>query len=141
MNNYQYPVELEDNKEGGFILKFRDFPDLNSEIWSLDELQNTGLSALITILDLYFEHNKVFPKPSAHKENEKVITLPISIIAKMLLLNTMVSSKIRPVDLARKMGVKPQEVNRIIDLTHNTRIDTIQKALNSLGKSLTLSLS
>ena len=107
MNNYQYPVELEDNKEGGFILKFRDFPDLNSEIWSLDELQNTGLSALITILDLYFEHNKVFPKPSAHKENEKVITLPISIIAKMLLLNTMVSSKIRPVDLARKMGVKP----------------------------------
>lgn len=73
MNNYQYPVELEDNKEGGFILKFRDFPDLNSEIWSLDELQNTGLSALITILDLYFEHNKVFPKPSAHKENEKVI--------------------------------------------------------------------
>ena len=141
MNNYRYPVELEDNKEGGFILKFRDFPDLNSEIWSLDELQNTGLSALITILDLYFEHNKVFPKPSAHKENEKVITLPISIIAKMLLLNTMVSSKIRPVDLARKMGVKPQEVNRIIDLTHNTRIDTIQKALNSLGKSLTLSLS
>ena len=141
MNNYQYPVELEDNNEGGFILKFRDFPDLNSEIWSLDELQNTGLSALITILDLYFEHNKVFPKPSAHKENEKVITLPISIISKMLLLNTMVSSKIRPVDLARKMGVKPQEVNRIIDLTHNTRIDTIQKALNSLGKSLTLSLS
>lgn len=141
MNNYQYPVELEDNKESGFILKFKDFPDLNSEIWSFDELQNTGLSALITILDLYFEHNKFFPKPSAPKENEKVITLPISIIAKMLLLNTMVSSKIRPVDLARKMGVKPQEVNRIIDLTHSTRIDTIQKALNSLGKSLTLSLS
>lgn len=59
----------------------------------------------------------------------------------MLLLTTMVSSKIRPVDLARKKGVKPQEVNRIIDLTHNTRIDTIPKALNSLGKSLNLSLS
>lgn len=72
MNNYQYPVELEDNKEGGFILKFRDFPDLNSEIWSLDELQNTGLSALITILDLYFEHNKVFQNHQLIKKMKKL---------------------------------------------------------------------
>ncbi len=141
MSNYQYPVELVDNKEGGFILKFRDFPNFNSEIWSHDELQSTGASALITLLDLYFEHNKVFPEPSAPKENEELIELPISVIARMMLLNTMVENKVRPVDLARKMGLKHQEVNRIVNLKHNTRIDTIQKALKALGKKLTLTLS
>lgn len=140
MSNYQYPVELLDNKEGGFILKFRDFPDYNSEIWSLDELHSTGVSALITLLDLYFEHNKVFPEPSSPKENDQLIELPISVIARMMLLNTMVENKVRPVDLARKMGLKPQEVNRIVNLKHNIRIDTIQKALTALGKKLTLSL-
>lgn len=52
----------------------------------------------------------------------------------------MVSGNIRPVDLAKKMGIKPQEVNRIIDTGHTTKIDTIAKALDVLGKNLQLSI-
>ena len=59
---------------------------------------------------------------------------------KMLLLNVMVSSNIRACDLVRKMHIKPQEVNRIIDTGHTTKIDTIAKALDVLGKNLQLSI-
>lgn len=58
----------------------------------------------------------------------------------MLLFNTMFSSKIRSVDLARKMGITPQEVNRVIDLFHKTKIDTIQSAINALGKDFLLTI-
>ena len=63
-----------------------------------------------------------FPAPSKTKKDDVIIQLPISISAKILLLNTMVSGNIRPVDLAQKMGIKPQEVNRIIDTGHTTKI-------------------
>ena len=52
----------------------------------------------------------------------------------------MFSSKIRSVDLARKMGITPQEVNRVIDLFHKTKIDTIQSAINALGKDFLLTI-
>ena len=52
----------------------------------------------------------------------------------------MVSGNIRPVDLAKKMGITPQEVNRVIDLFHKTKIDTIQSAINALGKDFLLTV-
>ena len=87
-------------------------------------------------LSPYFEKNRVFPEPSKPKKNEVMVALPLIVVAKMLLLNVMVSSNIRPCDLARKMHIKPQEVNRIIDLQHKTILDTIDSAMRALGKSL-----
>ena len=47
----------------------------------------------------------------------------------------------RPIDLARKLGVSRQEVNRITDLHHATKIDTVARALYALGRQLNLSVS
>lgn len=52
----------------------------------------------------------------------------------------MIAQGTRPADLARRMNMRPQEVNRLTDLHHPTKIDTIAQALKSLGKRLTLSL-
>lgn len=52
----------------------------------------------------------------------------------------MVEGNIRPSDLAKKMGITPQEVNRVIDLFHKTKIDTIQSAINALGKDFLLTI-
>lgn len=136
MYKYQYPVTLEDNEEGGYLLHFRDIPEINSEIWSLDELQKTAVDALITAADICFEKKISFPKPSEPKEGEKLISLPISVVSKILLHNAMLSANIRPSDLAKRMKTTPQEVCRIIDLKHTTKIDTIQNAFRSLGQDL-----
>ena len=137
---YSYPSLLRDNKEGGYIVSFRDVPEAITEIWSMDELQDTAVDALVTVLEMYFEKNRVFPEPSKPKKNEVMVALPLIVVAKMLLLNVMVSSNIRPCDLARKMHIKPQEVNRIIDLQHKTKLDTIDSAMRALGKSLQLTV-
>ena len=106
----------------------------------MDELQDTAVDALVTVLEMYFEKNRVFLEPSKPKKNEVMVALPLIVVAKMLLLNVMVSSNIRPCDLARKMHIKPQEVNRIIDLQHKTKLDTIDSAMRALEKSLQLTV-
>ena len=54
----------------------------------------------------------------------------------MLLLNEMVQQKVRPADLARLLGTSAQEVNRLVNLKHTTKVDSIQEALGALGKRL-----
>ena len=67
-----------------------------------------------------------------------VAELAPSVAAKVLLLNEMLRQKVRPVDLARRIGTTRQEVNRLTNLKHATKIDRIDAALRALGKRLYL---
>lgn len=92
--------------------------------------------ALEVAMDFYFEDHRPVPMPSKPKRGQPVIELPVSVSAKILLLNEMLRLKVRPIDLARRIGTTKQEVNRLTDLKHPTKIDRIDAALRALGKRL-----
>lgn len=140
MSNYLYPARVESNNEGGFIARFLDVPEAMTEAWDLEELKNNARDALISAIDFYIEDRRAFPVGSTAKSGDIAIELPASVVAKILLLNTMVQSNVRPADLARKMNIKPQEVTRLTDIRHATKIDTIQAALRALGRELILEI-
>lgn len=54
----------------------------------------------------------------------------------MLLLNEMLAQGITPSELARRLDTTRQEVNRLIDLAHATKIDRIGEAMTALGRDL-----
>jgi antitoxin HicB len=89
-------------------------------------------------MDFYFEDRRPVPSPSEAQQGERLISLPLSIAAKVLLLNQMIKDQVRPADLARLMGIKPQEVNRLVDLNHTTKIDTVAQAMEAMGHSLSV---
>jgi hypothetical protein len=43
---------------------------------------------------------------------------------------------VRPAELARRLKTTPQEVNRLTNVQHTSRIDGIAAALKALGKRL-----
>ena len=92
----------------------------------------------LTALDFYFVDRRPVPEPSKAREGEEAVTLPPSAVAKVRLLNAMVQTRTRPADLARAMGIKQQEVTRILDLHHTTKIDTLANAFKALGMELEL---
>lgn len=92
--------------------------------------------ALVTAFDFYFEDRREIPSPST--QGEAFVEVPASVAAKILLLNAVVQQGISNADLARLIGSRPQEVTRILDLHHSTKIDTIQVALKALGRQLEL---
>ena len=97
--------------------------------------------ALVTAMDFYFEDGRPVPAPSKPKRGEVLIGLPASVAAKVLLLNEMAAGKVGPSELARRLGITPQTVNRIVDLKHPTKIDTIGEALAVLGKRLVVAVA
>jgi len=97
--------------------------------------------ALETALEFYFEDKRAVPVPAKVKRGQDVIELPAGLSAKILLLNEMLAQNVRPVELARRLGTSPQEINRLTNLRHTTRIGGIDAALRALGKHLEMRLA
>ena len=132
----RYPVKLEEAEEGGFIVTFPDIPEAITQGEDEEDALLHGADALESALDFYFEAQRRVPEPSKPRRSQKVIELPASLSAKVLLLNEMIAQKIRPAELARRLQIKPQEVTRLIDLHHTSKIDGIAGALKALGKTM-----
>lgn len=132
-----YPVNL--RKDGKFIVvSFPDIPEAHT--CGLDRAEALAMAkeALEVAMDFYFEDQRPVPAPSRPKRGQAVVELPVSVAAKVLLLNEMLRQKVRPIELARRIGTTKQEVNRLTDLKHATKIDRIDAALRALGKRLTV---
>jgi antitoxin HicB len=52
------------------------------------------------------------------------------------LWNVMFDAGLRKADLARKLNLSPSVVDRLLSLTHASRIEQIETALAALGKKL-----
>ena len=69
------------------------------------------------------------------------MALAASVAAKALLFNEMLSQGVKPVELARRLKVPRQEVTRLLNPRHATKIDKIDGALKALGKRLELQVA
>lgn len=130
-----YPVEL--TPDGKFMMvTFPDIPEANSQGDSVEDALKMAADALETALDFYFDAGRPVPAPSKPKRGQHMVELRASIAAKVLLLNEMLRQKVRPVELARRLQTTPQEVNRLTNIRHTSRIDGIAVALKALGKTM-----
>jgi len=130
-----YPANL--RKDGKFItVSFPDIPEAHT--YGIDRAHALEMAkeALALAMEFYFEDQRLVHAPSQPKRGQAVVELPVSVAAKVLLLNEMLRQKVRPIELARRIGTTKQEVNRLTDLKHSTKIDRIDAALRALGKRL-----
>ncbi len=132
-----YPVKLTPDKHsGGYVVTFPDIPEAITQGDSVDEALKMAHDALETALDFYFDDRRAVPMPSNVKRGQRMVVLPVSVEAKVLLLNEMVRQRVRPAELARRLRTTPQAVNRLVNLRYVSKIDGIAGAMAALGKSL-----
>lgn len=123
---------------GGFVVTFRDIPEAITQGDDEADAIDMAKDALLSSMDFYFERKRQVPMPSDALPGERLIPIPASLAAKILLLNEMLAQGVIPSELARRMGTTRQEVNRLINLEHTTRIDRIEDAMSALGRELEL---
>lgn len=131
----RYPVNLEPDS-GGFFVSFPDIPEALTQGDGREDALSMALDALVTAFEFYFEDNRKVPLPS--EVTGEFVDVPLSVASKVLMLNAFIDSGLTQTELANRMGVKKQEITRLFDLKHATKIDAIQKAMQALGKRLEL---
>jgi antitoxin HicB len=131
----RYPANIRPDGKF-FLVTFPDFPEAITQGDSIEDALIHAADVLESVMDHYTENSLPIPPPSKPKRGQRLIELPASYAAKVLLLNEMAAQKVRPAELARRLNVTPQEVTRLIDLRHTSRIDGIAVALKALGKTM-----
>jgi antitoxin HicB len=131
----RYPANIVPD-EGNFLVTFPDIPEAITCGDTRDEAVLMAADALLTALDFYFSDRRPVPPPSKAKRGQTLIELAPSVAAKVLLLNEMLAQGVRPADLARRLNTSAQEVNRLTNVMHTTRIDSVAEALKAIGKRL-----
>ncbi|OGT60237.1 MAG: antitoxin [Gammaproteobacteria bacterium RIFCSPHIGHO2_12_FULL_63_22] len=130
-----FPVVVE--RDGsGYVVSFPDIPEALTSGASREEALDMARDALETAIEFYFEDNRAVPVPGKVKSGQDAIELPASLSAKVLLLNEMLAQGITAAELARRLGTSPQSVQRIMNLDHTTKIDTMADAFRALGRRL-----
>lgn len=138
----QYPASFEpDTEAGGYVVTFRDIPEAATQGDDDAEAMAMAEEVLISAIEFYLEQKRPVPAPSKAKRGERFVSIPVGVAAKVLLLNEMLAQGIGTTELARRMGTIPQNVNRLIDVRHSSKLESIEKAIEALGKRLELSLA
>src|SRR5579862_4067789 len=133
----QYPVRLE--REGSKILvSFPDFPDVHTYGNDEAEALTRAVDALETYLMGMIEDREDIPKPRTVKRG-RAIALPALTEAKLELYRQMRAAGIGKAELARRLHCHLPQVDRLLDLSHGSRLDQIEQALLAVGKRLTIS--
>ena len=130
---FDYPVILEAQPEGGFVVTFPDVPEALTQGEDEDEALLHAVDALETALSFYVDSRIPLPLPSKAKRRQKTVRPSALECAKLGVYNAMTEQGIKKAELARRLGWHMPQVDRLFDLNHASRMDQIEAAAHALG--------
>lgn len=131
-----YPVNLEADADGGFVLTFPDVPEAITQGEDEDEALLYAVDALETALSFYVDSRKPLPNASKPKRGQRTVRPSALEGAKLGVYQAMMSQGIKKAELARRLGWHMPQVDRLFDLRHASRLDQIEAAARALGRQL-----
>ena len=135
-----YRVKLEADV-GTVLVTSPDFPELVTFGDDEADALSYAIGAFEEAIAARISDREEIPSPSKGKASEPRVTLPIQAAVKVLLYQQMWVSGVRKADLARKMDLHRQEIDRLLDLNHATSLAKIEKAFAALGKTLDIAVA
>ena len=136
-----YPVILEAQPEGGFVITFPDVPEAITQGEDEDEALLYAVDALETALSFYVDDRKPLPTPSKPKRGQHTVRPSALECAKLGVYRAMTEQGIKKSELARRLGWHMPQVDRLFDLRHASRLDQIEAAARALGRHVEVSVT
>lgn len=133
-----YAYTLTPDSNGTYLVQYPDFPE-GAAVSETDHGGEAAAEGLEAALQLYIDARRPIPMPSG--VGDGAVDIGAMETAKILLANEMVRQGVRKADLARRLGLHAPQVDRLLDLSHNSKMDAIEAACIELGKRLDVSLT
>lgn len=129
-----YAVKLTPDTNGTLLVICPDIPEVTTFGEDRDEALDYAVDAIVMVLSMYIDTRRDIPKPSASRRGGYLVSLPALVEAKIALYKTMRAKRIGKAELARRLNVHLPQIDRLLDLSHNSRLDQLEGAFRALGK-------
>jgi len=128
---FAYPVVLTKESDG-YTAVMPDVHAAHTEGDTRAEALARAADALETALSFYIDKNEDLPAPSPVRGRPVVVPSAGGAL-KLHIYQAMRDQKVSKAELARRMKVRPYQIQRLLDLCHNSTTDQLEAALKALG--------
>jgi antitoxin HicB len=132
-----YPVTFAPDDNGTILVTSPEFPELTTFGDTVEDALERARGALLEAIEARIHDREILPPPSTGKH---MVALPAQAAIKVLLYQALRSEGMRKSELARRMNIPRQEVDRMLDLNHGTALPKMELAFAVLGRQLRLSV-
>ena len=141
MIELRYPAKIWRDEEGYFQVRFPDLPGAISYGDSLDHAKEMARECLSVMLDGMLDSGLEIPSPRIEKgKNIYLIEPAPNIAAPILLRRAREEAQMTLVELASRLGVTYQSVQRLERSGANPSLRTLAKVARALGRELHIAL-
>lgn len=130
-----YPVILEPDDNDTLLVRFPDFPEAHTLGDDPEDALAHAQDALATAIDAYIKDKREVPRPST-KTTRYRVTVPALLEAKLALYDAMRTAGIGKAELARRLQCHLPQIDRLLAMTHGSRLDQLETAFQALGLRL-----
>lgn len=139
--SFSYAVSIAPNRDGKSSVSCRDFPDLSVLAPSSSRPMEDALFVLEEMFNLYVSQRRKIPHATLPTPGDRLIHLSISTQAKILLWNAMVDANVNRAELGRRLEVSQTVASRLVDFTHRSKLEHIEKAMRLFDQRFIVALA
>ena len=126
---------------GEYLVTCPDLPEFATVGATEQEAKTEALDGIETTLQAYMQDRRSIPEPSGRRRGTVGVRLPAQAVMKLGIYEALLEQKHRKADLARMLDLHLPQIDRMLDLRHNTKLEQLEKALNALGRQLEVRIS
>lgn len=136
-----YLARLEAQREGGFVVTFRDLPEAITQGEDIPDAITNAVDCLDEAIAARIDDNEEIPMPSRRKAGEYPIPLPVESAMKATLTIALRKLGLSKSELARRLGIDEKAARRLLDPHHSSRVNLMQRALRDLGATVEVEMA
>ncbi|MBI4905094.1 MAG: type II toxin-antitoxin system HicB family antitoxin [Acidobacteria bacterium] len=138
----KFNAMLQPQPEGGFTVTFPDLPWGVTQGETIRESLDMAADVVAMVVrDLMLNGENIPQQRARRGRHLHSVTLPWMSSAKVALYVELRKQGMRKAELARRIGIPKQHVDRLLDLNHSSRGGLIDKAFRVLGKRLEIQVT
>jgi Uncharacterized conserved protein len=135
----RYAIKLTPS-DGIYLVSSRDLEGLNTYGDTVEDALANAAEAMALILQYRIDERMPLPVASEKKRGEYWVELTPLQAAKAGLYEAMRAGNVRKSDLIRKLRTQAPQVDRLLDLTHKSKLEQVVAALDALGYRVSLTV-
>ena len=132
---------MEPDDNGTLLVTFPDLPEALTYGEDKDDAALHAVGAMIAAISARMEDGVDIPAPSPRSPRQISVSLPPLVAVKAAIYMEMRRRNVTKSELARRLGQNPKQVDRLLEVTHSSRHDQLDRALAALGKRLVVTVS
>jgi len=130
-----YPVQLIP-EDGQVIVTCPDLPEVGSFGEDRQDARMRAVDAIEEAIATRMAHGREVPAPSRAGEDAVSVQLPTQTALKIRLYQLMRDQGVSKAGLARRLHAARPHVDRLLDLNHASRLDSLDAAFSELGATV-----